>query len=337
MTGSEMISHVTTARQGDGAAGGRLKRWVSAAKGALLGAAAALALAPAAQAFTPPPQAAAVGFNQLTFGSIWDFGWAPVLDRYETNQPGYQWYIQGPAGAMTVNSDGTLTVGAWQANSGISTVTRAGSSWHGTAFGGGAYLEATLSFNPATINTSTGWPSFWTYPLEHLEAMYSYNPGYDQWAGQVWGYEHFIETDIMEKMDNSWWYGGYNHEWFGIYNRTCGGYCYYTVPWYQGNQAPPTGSSTNYNIPHRYGLLWVPATATTKGYLRYYFDGTPTNTISWSQFNNQAPPPSLSTPWTFGALDREHMVLNLGTGVSTPVHVYEVVVWQASNAKDLRQ
>jgi len=93
---------------------------------------------------------------------------------------------------------------------------------------------------------------------------------------------------------------------------------------------------------HRYGLLWIPATPQAKGSLTYFFDGRQIGPpIVWTQFQGQAPVSPIkavgpATPWAFGVIDRQHLVLILGSGASTPLRVKQVVVWQASAAADLR-
>jgi hypothetical protein len=286
-----------------------------------------------------PPQAAAAGYNTLTFGTVSNFTRSTV-DMGMTDAAGYQWYFGSSSGATTLNADGSITLGSYAANMGIiQSAVFPGwlKTWHGTAIGGGAYIETTAAFDQTTINTATGWPSFWTYPLEHLEDMNGFGVA-DQWVGQTAGFEHFIEPDIMEKMDTSnSWYGGYVHDWYGYWNQTCSNYCNYSTPWNVANRVVP-GGSTNFTQYHRYGVLWIPATATRQGSLTYYFDGVQVGpTIAWTQYNNQAPPPGATTPWTFGVIDKQHLVMIFGTSASTPMQVKQVVVWQASAANDLHQ
>jgi hypothetical protein len=99
-----------------------------------------------------------------------------------------------------------------------------------------------------------------------------------------------------------------------------------------------TPANTDFREYHRYGVLWVPATKQTQGYLQYYFDGKPTgDRLSWSQYNDEPPPPGKSAPWTFGVVDRQHMVLILGTGNNLPMTVRWVNVWQKSDSQNIHQ
>jgi hypothetical protein len=47
-----------------------------------------------------------------------------------------------------------------------------------------------------------------------------------------------------------------------------------------------------------------------KGSLTYYFDGVQVGApITYTKFTNQAPKPNASTPWSFGIIDQQHLVL----------------------------
>jgi hypothetical protein len=164
------------------------------------------------------------------------------------------------------------------------------------------------------------------------------------WAGQAPGYEHFVELDIFEY--NQWKrgqnvYSGAVHEWYGIYRQTCPpNFCRVSNTNDTSNfdnfliTVPP---ATDFKQFHKYGLLWVPATPVSSGYVQYFFDGTATaDRVTWSQFTNQAPPPG-KAPWTFGVTDLMHYVLILGTGNNQPMTVRSVNVWQASASNNLHQ
>ena len=98
-----------------------------------------------------------------------------------------------------------------------------------------------------------------------------------------------------------------------------------------------TPADTDFTQYHRFGYLWVPATASSDGSAQYDSDGQATNDkITWSQYQDQPPPPG-GAPWTFGILDRDHLGLDLGTSASMPMAVLSVDVWQASEAANLRQ
>lgn len=293
-----------------------------------------------------PTAAAAAGYNTETFATVSNFT-TQTVDMKLTNGPGFQWYwwnffgnAQTP-GATTLNSDGSVTLAAFTntwPNLASAVQTSSAPYYRGTAFGGGGYFEATLAYDASTVNVNTGWPSFWSMALEHLV----YLPGV-QWPGQASGYEHFIEPDFFE-ADVAYWagantYGGDTHDWYGLWgSSTCPNYCNVDLKTASGTpefvRTVPSG--TNFSQYHRYGFLWVPATATTPGKLSYYFDGVQVGpTTTYTQYTSQPPVPTTATPWTFGVIDKQHLVLVLGTGASTPMQVQSVTVWQASSASNM--
>jgi hypothetical protein len=288
-----------------------------------------------------PPQAAAVGYHTETFATARfsknnvDFGL--------TDAPGYQWYFFNffgmvPSSSLaTINPGGSVTIGSLPnafGNALTSAVHIARAPYyHGVAFGGGGYFEATLSYNAAAVNMATGWPSWWSMSLEHLDGLTS-----EQWPGQVKWYSHFIEPDMMEADmgPTTKAYGGAIHDWYGLYgSAACPNYCNYVTPWSTVVRTVP--ANTNFSQYHRYGLLWVPATPTKPGSYTYYFDGVKVGaTVTYTKYANQPPIPTSSTPWTFGIIDQQHLVLILSAGASTPMNVQSVQVWQASQAGNWR-
>jgi hypothetical protein len=297
-----------------------------------------------------PPQAAAVGYTMNTFTSTFV---ESTIDTSNTQKTGYAWYLgqffggsATPASDLTFNNDGTLSLdgAGTSANAGINTATPStnAAGWAGVAFGGGAYFEAIFEFNPQqTINANgKGWPAWWAMAIEHLAGLPT-----EQWQGQPSGYSHFIETDFFEydvwsfSPHNE--YGGAMHDWYGVWNQTCGsGYCSVSNSGGGSNfdnfqvQTPPSTDFTQY---HAFGFLWVPATGTTKGYAQYYFDGQPTNDkVAWSKYAPSDTPPPGTAGWTFGVLDQQHVVLILGTGKNEPMTLRSVNVWQASTANNVK-
>lgn len=295
-----------------------------------------------AEAASPPSAVTAAGYTTETFATVSNFT-PQTVDMNLTDAPGYQWYFfnffgQAATSALTtLNADGSVTTAAFTNNSNATMSSAAQISaapyFRGTAFGGGGYFEATLSFDAAAVNTSTGWPSWWTMSLEHLSGLST-----QQWKGQASGYDHFIEPDIFEADLGSGYpnaYGGNVHDWYGAWNsKACPSYCNVQLPFSTVVRTVP--STTNFSSYHRYGLLWIPATASKKGSLTYYFDGVQVGpSTTYSQFSTQKPVPSSSTPWTFGVVDQQHLVLILGAGASTPMQVQSVTVWQASTKSNM--
>jgi hypothetical protein len=79
----------------------------------------------------------------------------------------------------------------------------------------------------------------------------------------------------------------------------------------------------------------MPATPTTPGYAKFYFDRAQVGpTTQWTLLGDQPPPP-VNQPWEWGIIDREHLWLILSTGLGQPVTVRRVDVWQASTANNI--
>jgi hypothetical protein len=311
----------------------------------LIGAMSLLPLGTAVGADASPPapaQAAAVGYLTRTFSGTFS---QRTVDLENTERPGFDWYPwhffgeHAPAReSVALNADGSIVIGAGDLGSNIATAapTRTPAQWVGVAFGGGAYFEATLKFDPE--KTAQGkpqaWPSFWAMAIEHLVALDG-----QQWPGQSRGYVHFIEPDFFEY--DVWgfrprhYYGGAIHEWYGIFHRTCArdNFCSvsnarFTI------EAPP---ETDYREFHKFGFLWVPATLSRQGYAQYYFDDMATSDrVTWERYTNQPPPPGRA-PWTFGIIDQQHLVVILDTGAKQPMTVASVSVWQSSTSNNLTQ
>jgi hypothetical protein len=344
---------------------------------------------PNPQSSSAPTPAAQAGYNLNTFHTgpftsanvdITDTA-GTVVNGVEGPIPtGMQWFFKQPfweydschtSSCVSLNADGSITLTDTQLNAFYD---QPNVPWHGVGFGGGAYFEATLSFNPQTVNTSKGWPSWWAMALEQLANNSSTVPGKgEQWPGMPNGYTHFIETDFFE-ADACWntsysncssplSYGGATHDWGGTYGTwtavnsgvastsssayTGWEYNYsndYNSLGIPNNYFITTPTGTNFTQPHRYGYLWVPATSTTLGYAQYYFDGVATgDKITWSQYDCANPPSGPATtataakPWIFGILDCQHPSLILATGTGEPLTVYSVDVWQASAKNNLSQ
>lgn len=305
----------------------------------LLFAAAHLSLAAAADA---PSYAASVGYNTNTFSSRFD---SSTVDRQRSGKPGFLWYPwqlfgrQTNVGAIQLNSDGSVTLAGDTTgpNGELTTAIpeRHGSGLVGIAFGGGAYIESVFRFDPTDVarRNTKGWPSFWA-----LAAEASVLQGANQWPGQPAGFQHQIEADFFEYLllpyhapPNA--YGASLHDWYGIRDVTCRGLCQQGMPPSVGKKLAP--ANIDFTRYHRYGFLWVPATAGKVGYARFYLDGQPVGADQqWTLFTGEPPPPT-GEPWAFGILDQQHLVLILGTGVGEPMTVQSVNVWQQSTTRNL--
>jgi hypothetical protein len=298
----------------------------------------------AAHAAQSPQWAAAVGYTTNTFST--DFTSSNV-DIANSGQPGFSWYPWNLYGhhantsAFTLNPDHSITLAGDTTgpNGELVSATPANNSskFVGTAFGGGAYIEAELKFDPDDVaNAATkGWPAFWSLPIEGSVLKEGL-----QWQGQPPGFNHSVEVDILEYLYLPYnvprnIYGAAMHDWFGIPNTTCKGLCVQHMEAQEPKRKTPQG--TDFTQYHRFGFLWVPATDTQRGYARFYFDGQSVGPDRlWTKFTNQPPPPT-NQPWAFGKLDQQHMVLILGTGPHEPMTVRSVNVWQASASNNLHQ
>jgi hypothetical protein len=203
-----------------------------------------------------------------------------------TFNPGFQWYCNGAFGNTCGGNALSLTGGVASITTNVGGmtsggVTTAGNNWRGMAFGGGAYFEATLTFNDANVNTANGWPSWWLYSIENLgsgiASLTSGPPGaYNQWLGQTAGYSHYLEADIMEYdfggTGNT--YGASVHDWYFPGSS-------------QNYKISPfaVGKPAAYTTIHRYGGLWIPATANSLGSFTDYLDGQPlTPNVTWHKY-----------------------------------------------------
>jgi hypothetical protein len=292
-----------------------------------------------------PPQAAAVGYTVNTFSTNFT---AANVDVANSANTGFSWYPWGLFGhrtnvsALVLNSDGSITLKGDTTGPNGELVSAAsskgGAQFVGTAFGGGAYIEAELKFNPDDVANagSKGWPAFWALPLEG-----SLLKDGAQWQGQPRGYVHTVEADILEYLYLPYGvprniYGAAMHDWYGIPNVTCPrGLCAQHMRSDESKRSTPQG--TDFTQYHRFGFLWVPATDAVTGYARFLFDGQMVGPERrWTKYSNQPPPP-VDQPWAFGWLDQEHLILILGTGPGEPMTVRSVNVWQASALQNLHK
>jgi hypothetical protein len=301
-----------------------------------------------------PPQSAAAGYSVNTFTSQFAKRSFDLRGRPRT---GSQWYIapffhfELPDRAGLIwNGDGSITLGAANTIT-IATAAPTDSSarWVGQAFGGGAYFEAVLKFDPRDVVKAHGnaWPAFWSMAIEHLAETEA-----QHWKGQEKEFMHFIEPDFFEYdlwLSRPVWlfgppngYGGAMHDWFGIYKRTCpDNYCHVSNSKDAGtrftNFKIEVPANTDFRQYHKYGFLWVPASDRVPGYAQYYFDGKLTSDrVTWTKYADQPPPPGMA-PWTFGVIDRQHLAVILDTGASQPMTVQSVNVWQSSRANNVTQ
>jgi hypothetical protein len=288
-----------------------------------------------------PRQAAAVLYKVRTFSSTFS---ASQVDITNTSKSGFKWYpwkffgSTGNLSSIGINADGSVTLSGDTTgpNGQLATASSTGmpGGFVGTAFGGGGYFEATFKFDPQDVikNNFNGWPSWWSMAIEHMAGMDT-----RQWPGQQKGYEHFIEADFFEYDLKDYvlkgklnYFGGAMHAYFGPHNDL------HSITFPHSVVVREVPINTDFTQYHRYGFLWVPTTATRNGYAEYYFDNRKVGrTVAWRQYTNQEPPPR--PPWTFSIIDKNHLVLILGTGVNEPMTIMSVNVWQTSDDQNIKQ
>lgn len=154
-------------------------------------------------------------------------------------------------------------------NSDLATAAPSGTSWVGTAYGGGGYFEATLAVNKEqVVNADLSkdrWPSWWGDPLETVVPLYNlwyWTPGDTQ-------YLHSGETDFFEydqwasdrtnKDSSGLTWGGTVHDW--THSADPKSPWGYSVPpggnVHEANNSDQAPAGTDLTKYHRYGLLWI--------------------------------------------------------------------------------
>jgi hypothetical protein len=258
-----------------------------------------------------PAQAAAAGYNTLTFG--------PKIEL------GKNWLAA--TGQWTTNPDGSVTcMGTPGYGYNALTATLGSGSWRGVCFGKGGYYEATFKYTgPPPFGVPV--PSFWANDIEN-QLQNSYGTGESQWPGQPKGYVDSIEWDIVEVNNGAGSMGFTVHSWFGFQSAIQD-----TMAISDGSPANGLGDQTQY---HRYGGLWVPATASSKGYIQHYFDDRPVgNRIEWNQYNPALPPPPREGRNAFSRIDVSHMYFIIGTGPNNPTTYEGVRIWQRDRSGNI--
>jgi hypothetical protein len=315
---------------------------------------------------TPPSQASDNGYTWTAFSAGPDgtpFSTNSV-DVKGTLNPSFQWFptwfywntFTPPIGIGFPTGSGAGT--AIMTNAGISSMASLHSGTLssntisgivGEAFGGGGYFEATFQYNPSNTVHTNGWPAWWADAMEHLKSGEGTNHSQFWWYYDTIGYSnstgfvHYPETDFFEdNIQQGVYYGGTMIDWYGTYTNLGGGVTNFSSvesPWPDKTLKYP--ANTVFNVSHKYGWLWVPATVRSNGTATFYFDDVPysTQVISWEQYQGQAPYTNLvnqsTNPWTWSILDQEHLGIILNTPTNEPMIITSVNVWQANNHWDI--
>ncbi|MGQ0444228.1 MAG: hypothetical protein ACT4O2_03635 [Beijerinckiaceae bacterium] len=290
-----------------------------------------------------------------------DFTNPQTIDLNATGNPGFNWYLTKffgygtePASTIAFTQDGLVLTpsSAMGGNWNIATAAPATNSqgYVGKAFGGGAYFEAKIKFDPTSVNFSQGFPAFWGFSIEHAA-----NKGADHPPGTQTGFQHFIEDDFFE-YDISWAsstsYGTAIHDWYGIYTSTCQeghraglpGFCDVTNNGVGTNynnfvSAKQNNAAIDWTQWHTIGQLWVPGNSRNRaqGYVQNFIDGqaanagagtfAPLSKTGWKDAAAAFIDP-LNSSTAFSVLDSNHLMIILGTGPGQPFTVGYVKVWQ---------
>lgn len=240
---------------------------------------------PTSGACTAPGPAAAAGYTQMTYG--------PSLKLGQNIQP-----VTGDAASsgVTQNSDGSVTIRGGDANHYNDQINTGDMQ-----FGGGAYIQANLSFQnpPAGWSPgSPGWPAFWgtsTSEGPHVEADF---------------FEFMTQGD-SQKFDFGMqdWQSSTSVTWSGD-----GGYGH--------PSAVNLPAGFDPSQPHDYGFLWIPASGNSQGSAQMYVDGQAMGPVyNWDQGGG---------PWS--SMDSNRLQVILGTGPDNPMTVNSLQIWQGPGA-----
>lgn len=301
-----------------------------------------------------PSNPAASGYS-LVFDD--EFNSISTVDVNNSGATGFNWYTRNFFGGFTTAgrisvSGGALSLSNSDNHIGLDLATVAPAAnadgFVGRAYGGGAYFEARLKFNPAAVNPgATGWPSFWSNSIEIWVNNGRWNAN---WPGQTpvssggpnSGYNHFAELDFLEyDLGTTAQFNNAFHDWYGVKNQCGGGwYCDINNNPNGGNGGASSftngqpfvpGGAPDWSQYHTIGQLWVAGNAANgfNGYVQGYFDNVPTTAkVTWKGPPNANPPPVGTAQ--FSIIDQQHMAVVLGTDTSgnTQYTVDWVHVWQ---------
>lgn len=287
-----------------------------------------------------------------------DFTSLSTIDTSATATAGFKWYLSRfdgtaePASTISVSATGLdIHPAASTANYNLGSAAPASNAagYVGQVFGGGGFFEATLSYDPSTVQAEMGFPAFWGEAVEHFA-----NRGADYVPGTDGGFEHFGEDDFFEgdlTAADTW--STALHDWYGVYTAKCvsgpqqgkSGFCNLAntgigSSYDNYKSSLPDGGVVDWTVAHTVAQLWVPGNASNggKGYVQNFLDGVPArggtgafSPLSKTGWDDVASYDFATLPdssMVFSILDQDHLIVLLGTGPETPLHVNAVKVWQ---------
>jgi hypothetical protein len=246
-----------------------------------------------------PAQAAAVGYTARTYG--------PNVTL------GKNWRLSFAGSHVTQNTDGSVTSGGPSHYSDNCTTLDIQS------FGGGMYVEGIMKYSGknAGWNTSVGWPCFWANSLEGRSLPFPDNRG--------------IEIDFMEALsgqDNT--FAGVIYDWYDSAPDGSKRQVY-------GTGEIPIPNGGDLHSLHKYGFLWVPATANSKGYAKFFLDDVLITAWQpvWDLYYANQPVPYVVGKTLYSNMDKQHFWLMFGSGDPNPLTVTEVSVWQRDGSQNI--
>jgi hypothetical protein len=280
-------------------------------------------LAPLVSAPAAPAAAAAVGYNALTFNST-------TLGTTAGNVMAFNYYGNVvPPGGIVQNADGTITLTGNSGNNYDQTLntnrynrTFGPIPFQGIAFGGGLYLEIVMQFS-GVPNGDDQSPSI---NLSDVESQSGYIP----FPHSAWIEMDGPETDIASNRQ----YGVALHNWYNTGHPDKN--VLVDIPSVVKGSLVTLPAGSTLNDKNTYGVLWVPATTTTQGYIKWFFNNQQVGpTASWTLYSDSQPfPPSGSN--IGNVIDVRHLTANVGVSSTRyPTTVYSFRVWQASGANNL--
>jgi hypothetical protein len=280
--------------------------------------------ATAPKEITVPAVAADAAYNVMTFNSTAIGTTAGTLQSFNFFRN------SEPSNASVQNADGSVTITGSSGNNynaDLSSCTYDSSEpeqFRGLAFGGGFYAEATFSFT-GTPEGGNPTPAFWFNDIEHMAGGVS-----TQWQGQPSGYDHWGELDVIEaNIAGNTAYGGAFFDWYGVLPSPSKVHLNVGSPFQVG--------SIDWAAANKYAVLWVPATATTLGYLKFFFnDAQVGHTAYWNQYDASRPPPPKAGATAGSIMDVRHWALIIGNGNKRDaMKVRSVRIWQVSDAHNI--
>jgi hypothetical protein len=276
-----------------------------------------------------PAQAAAYGLNTLTFYDPCTS--LTTVDLNNTKAPGYLWYTNNawpyaaaegwfrtptlpPTGAdMLLFNNGIVLLGNDAVNGGgpvLESAVTNGTGYTGNAINmaNGAYFEIQMQADPVLGNGATGWPSFWSMPLEYFLGSAT----------------HFVELDFVEYPGAS----PPTDMQFAIHD-------WNTVARTNNQNTNVNSAATDANV-HTFGTLYLSSNFNGgSGLVRRFIDGVwdYDRGVSFTTTGGCSPGATPANPnGIFSEIQGMHHVLILTAGTNWPMTVKHVAVWQQSAA-----